>query len=370
MERLEKSAVTAAACAPFVRAPLEFRTKAGHTPAMLLRLPNWLGDAVMTLPAVKVLSQFMASKGGRLVVIATPQAAELVKCLPQGMVHETVLISGAHRRWTAQEIAAVREVDADCAVLFTNSLRDVLQLRQAGVRCIAGARARLRQIFMSRSFHFPRRIRHRLNPPHHMQRYLAMAYALGAPEWDGKYPVLVPQFPVEQINSKIAALTEHPALLLMAAGAAYGAGKRWPGGHYAAVAAHHVAKGGIVAVLGSAGENVIGREIVEGLPENKAFNLCGMTSFAELIYLMKSARAMVANDSGLMHLGAAIGVPGVAVFGPTDHVATGPVPSAGNWIVLTDPAPCSPCFRRTCSSWLCCIARVSPEAVIAELEKF
>lgn len=370
MERLEKSADTAAACPPFACVPLVFPEHEGAGPVMLLRLPNWLGDAVMTLPALKVLSAMMTSRGGRLVVIATPQSAELVKCLPQGMVHDTILISGAHRKWTAAETAAVREAGADCAVLFTNSLRDVLQLRHAGVRHISGARARMRQIFMSRSFVFPKRIRHRLNPPHHMHRYLAMAYALGAPEWDGTYPALTPQFPLEQTDRKIASLTEHPSLLLLAAGAAYGAGKRWPSSHYAAVAAHYISKGGIVAVLGSTSETVIGKEIVNGLPENKAFNLCGKTSFADLLYLMQSARAMVANDSGLMHLGAAVGVPGVAVFGPTDHAATGPVPSSGNWIVLTDPAPCSPCFHRTCSSGLCCIARVSPDAVIAELEKF
>lgn len=371
MIRLQKNQSTTAPCRQFPAKPLTFKKRNGHVPTLVLRLPNWLGDAVMTLPAVSVLSRMMQELGGRLAVVATPQSASLARCLDPGVVQQVVAISGAHRKWTREEMAAIRALGGDYVLLFTNSLRDVLQFRKAGIRRLAGARARMRGIFMERSFSFPRRRRHKLNPPHHANRYLAMAYALGAPEWDGKFPVLTPVKPFELINREIAALTEHPSLLLLAAGAAYGAGKRWPSLSYREVAAAHVAGGGIVAVLGSPAEAVIGREIVEGLPETKVFNLCGKTDFSELIYLMKSARCMVANDSGLMHLGAALGVPGVAVFGPTDHEATGPVPAEScEWVVLTDPAPCTPCFRRTCKSGLACIARVKPQDVIAELKRF
>ena len=255
-------------------------------------------------------------------------------------------------------------------MLFTNSLRDVLQFRRAGVKHLAGAAARMRGIFLERSFHFPRRVRHRLNPPHFMHRYLAMARAIGAPEWDGVYPELKPVLPIEQVAPEIAALTEHPKLLLLAAGAAYGAAKRWPSDSYAQTAAWHIASGGIAAVLGSESEKAIGEEIIRDLPPRKAFNLCGKTGFQELLHLLKGARCMVANDSGLMHLGAMAGLPGVAIFGPTDYAATGPAPSGCKWVVLADPLPCSPCFHRTCRNGGRCIARVTPEQVIAELKNF
>lgn len=370
MIRLEQSAAACAAGEAFpVRIPDALLNRPDG-PTIAVRLPNWLGDAVMTVPALKVLSLLAASLGGRLAAVATPSSYELARALCPEIFRSGVLIENAHRTWTEEEQNKVKALKADFVMLFTNSLRDVLQFRKAGVRHLAGAGARMRGIFLDRSFHFPRRVRHRLNPPHLMNRYLAMARAIGAPAWDGEYPEIKPSLPIEQAAPEIAALTEHPKLLLMAAGAAYGAGKRWPSASYARVAERYIASGGIAAVLGGESEKAIGEEIVRDLPSRKAFNLCGKTGFQELLHLMKSARCMVANDSGLMHLGAMVGVPGVAVFGPTDYAATGPAPARGGWVVLADPLPCSPCFHRTCASGGHCIARVTPEQVIAELEKF
>ncbi len=370
MIRLEQSAATHAAGEAFsVKLPDVLRNRAGG-PTIAVRLPNWLGDAVMTVPALKVLSLLADSLGGCLAAVATPSSYELAKALCPEIFQCGVLIRDAHRTWTEAEQREVKALKADFVMLFTNSLRDVLQFRKAGVRHLAGAAARMRGIFLDRSFHFPRRVRHRLNPPHLMNRYLAMARAIGAPEWDGVYPELKPRLPIEQVAPEIAALTEHPKLLLMAAGAAYGAAKRWPSASYAQVAERYIASGGIAAVLGCESEKAIGGEIIRDLPPRKAFNLCGKTGFQELLHLLKSARCMVANDSGLMHLGAMAGLPGVAIFGPTDYAATGPAPARCKWVVLADPLPCSPCFHRTCRNGGRCIARVTPEQVIAELEHF
>ena len=133
------------------------------------------------------------------------------------------------------------------------------------------------------------------------------------------------------------------------------------------MARHWVEAGGIVAVLGSGAERKIGDEVVEGLDPRKAYNLSGGTSLIELMHLLRSSAMTVANDSGIMHLAAALGRPGVAVFGPTDFTATGPI--SPNWRLLYEKIECSPCFRRECrEGHQRCIRAITPGMVIAEID--
>ncbi len=364
MKRIDQRIDSLAREAPFpVREP-EWRRVAG---GVVVRMPNWLGDAVMALPALGQFKKLLDSHNIPLYLLTGGASTALVSALPPGFCAKHIALSEIHRPWTDKETAKVRALEANCGILLTNSLRDVLNLRRAGVKILYGARARMRGVLLARSFAFPRRRKHRLNSPHHTLKYLEMAYALGAPEWDGVYPELHPVVPIEQIEPEFAALCDHPNVLLMAAGAAYGAGKRWPSEAFREVAAWQVERGGLALVLGSAGEAAIGEEIVAGLPERKVLNLCGRTGFPDLLFLMRSARAMVANDSGLMHLAAAVGLPGVAIFGPTDYLATGP--ASDRWTVVSDPERCSPCFGRECKSGRRCIAKVAPDRIIEILKE-
>ena len=106
----------------------------------------------------------------------------------------------------------------------------------------------------------------------------------------------------------------------------------------------------------------------KNLPENKAFNLSGETTFSDLYNMLRNARCCVANDSGIMHLAAALGVPGVAVFGPTDYRATGPV--SDKWLIVYDKEPCAPCFKRVCPSGSRrCMEKLTAGEVIEALKK-
>ena len=171
-----------------------------------------------------------------------------------------------------------------------------------------------------------------------------------------------------QLTLKMQSFCQHPKLLLMAPGAAYGAAKRWDSKKFNQVAAEYIKNGGIVAVLGSKSERIIGNEVVAGLSENKAFNLSGETTFSDLYNLLRNARACVANDSGIMHLAAALGVPGVAVFGPTDYRATGPV--SDKWLIVYDKEPCAPCFKRVCPTGSRhCMEKLTADEVITALHQ-
>ncbi len=308
-----------------------------------VRMPNWLGDAVMALPALRQIKRMLPCRCA-LAVVTPRHLRPLYHALP--WVDVVLPLRDAHRLWTREEIRMVRRFSPGFGVLFNNSFRDALMMRLAGVGSLYGAAARCRSPLLRRSFRFPGRRVCGLNRMHQTNRYLSVAAAIGAPEWDGELPEIRLPRPFLQFPPRIRALSEHPKLLIMAAGAAYGAAKRWSSTNFGAVASRWIASGGVVAAVGSASEAAIGTEIASGLPETRFFNLAGETDMPDLMCLIRSARAVVANDSGVMHLAAAMGRPGVAVFGSTDYSATGPVGTG--WKILYSGRSCSPCFRRVC----------------------
>lgn len=333
---------------------------------MAVRMPNHLGDAVMALPALGQLRRILPEHCALFVIAPVGQKA-LYSSLP--IVDGTILLERIHSGWSREEIRNLRQYRLGVGVLFNNSLRDAMTMKLAGVGRLYGAAARCRSIFLTRSFHFPPRPVRRLAGIHQSNKCLAMARAMGAPEWDGSLPEFELAPPVDELFGNITSLCEHPKLLTLASGAAYGAAKRWPSECFREVARHWIEKeDGIAVVLGSASEKGIGDEVVEGLRPTKAFNLCGKTWLAELMHLLKNSRLTVANDSGIMHLSAALGCPGIAVFGPTDYTATGPISPA--WRLMYRKIDCAPCFKRECPHRNPrCIRQITPEMVIAEMRK-
>lgn len=331
---------------------------------MAVRMPNHLGDAVMALPALGQLRKIIPAHCALCCIAPAGQRA-LYHALP--IVDEIVSLERVHSVWRSEEFGLLRNLRFGVGVLFNHSFRDALLMRLAGVSHLYGAKSRCRSFLLRRAFPFPPRPKRALANVHHANRYLAIASALGAPAWDGSLPEfrLLPR--VDELSEKIAALCEHPMLLTVAAGAAYGAAKRWPSENFSAVAKRWVESGGVVAALGSASEQRIGEEVISGLDPRKAYNLSGGTFLIELMHLLKASVMTVANDSGIMHLASALGRPGVAVFGPTDFTATGPI--GANWRLLYEKTDCSPCFRRECRD--CgqrCIRAITPAMVLAEME--
>ncbi|MBE6367063.1 MAG: lipopolysaccharide heptosyltransferase II [Lentisphaerae bacterium] len=332
---------------------------------IIVRSPNWLGDAVMTLPALKALRNLLPQQAP-LTVIAPPQVTDLYRLYP-GVDH-IITIDRAHAKWSARSVARLQRLGSCVGVLFSNSLRDAWQMRWAGIKYLYGRSARCRGFLMKRTFKFPQWQPGMLNESHHTNEYLSIVQAMGAVRPEPLMPQLNSPLSMGQLSLKMQSFCQHPKLLLMAPGAAYGAAKRWASSNFNAVAAEYIRQGGIVAVLGSNSERRIGDEVISQLPLNRAFNLSGETTFSDLYNLIKSAQGCVANDSGIMHLAAALGLPGVAVFGPTDYRATGPV--AENWLVVFDKEPCAPCFKRVCPSGSCnCMKKLQPQEVLQAMQQ-
>lgn len=331
----------------------------------LVRSPNWLGDAVMTFPALRQLRKLLPAHCG-LMVVCPKGLAPLFRALD--CVDKVIPLADAHAFMSAEERLETAEANAGAAFFFNNSFRDALSLKRCGIPRMYGAAARFRSLLLTRSYPFEKRLDHVLNHPHQALKYLGMVQASGAPVWDGEMPVLTPD-PLSPPCEFIRGIAEQEKrLLLLAPGAAYGDAKRFDPEKFRTVAKWWIDRGGIAAALGGPNEVGPASEALQGLPEKQAMNLAGRTNIDELILLLKRADLCVANDSGVMHLAAAAGAPGVAVFGSTDPVATGPL--SGKWIVLYQQQKCSPCFRRICPEGTrACFGALTAEDVISAAER-
>ena len=327
-----------------------------------VRMPNHLGDAVMALPALMQLKKILPPHCG-IFVITPAGNRELYDALE--FVSGVLLLSGAHRSWSWQEIRELRKLRCGCAIAFNNSPRDVIAMRLAGVPSIYGNAARGRSLLLTKAFRFPKRIPGDATQSHQTMRYLAMTAALGAPAWQGELPQFTPP-PLDELNFECSFLLRCPNLLLLAPGAAYGAAKRWSRENFNAVAKYWIGRGGTVAALGSPGEKEIADGALTDCPPDKAFNLCGKTGLFTLMHLFKAACCTVANDSGLMHLGAVLDTCGIVPFGPTDFTDTGPI--TGKWRLISDCVECAPCLKHSCPrSEKICMQNLTADRVIAEL---
>lgn len=333
----------------------------------VVRMPNHLGDAVMALPALEAFSKLLPEHCG-LFVVAPEMFRQFYAALP--FVGVFVGLHKAHANWSLREIREVKKLRAGIGVFFNNSPRDVIAMRLAGVRKLYGAAGRGRSLLLTKAFKLKRQqIPGKRAQEHLCSRYLAIVMALGAPRWDG---VTLPEFKFSRWGDEgkehIWAWCEHPKMLLLGPGAAYGDAKCYGSSDYNAIAHWWIGNGGVVVVAGGRSEVETGNEVCRGLPVEKCVNMCGKTDLQELMMLIRFARFMVCNDSGIMHLGAALDRPGIAVFGSTDPTATGPISAA--WACISERISCSPCFKHVCPyGHKTCMKGVKAEAVIEELKK-
>ena len=334
---------------------------------LVVRMPNHLGDAVMALPALCSLSRLVPENCG-LFVVAPDMFRQFYAELPA--VSFFVGLRKAHANWSFSEIREVKRLRAGVAVLFNNSPRDASAMRLARVPQVYGAAARGRSFLLTKAFKLKRQQIPGVRAQEHLcSRYLAIAMALGGAPWDG---VSLPEFRFarrgDESKQKIWSWCEHPEMLLLGPGAAYGDAKCYGSDRYNALARWWIDRGGVVVVAGGKNEVETGNEVCAGLSPEKCVNMCGATDLQELMMLIRFSRFMVCNDSGIMHLGAALGKSGIAVFGSTDPTATGPISPA--WRCISERTECAPCFEHVCPfGHKKCMESVCAEAVIEEMKK-
>jgi len=324
---------------------------------LLVRSTNWLGDLLMTLPAVHQLRQLIPPGCGLFVLAPAPLAA-----LWQACPWVDVVVPMAEKRITQEEISQVRRLCPGVAVVLPNSFGSAWDVWRCHTAIRIGRAGRMRSYFLTRTLpEWPRQIGR--SQFHQLSYYLELVSVLGEIAFTAQCPPL-------QVSAQAAeknGIHRQEGWLALAPGAAFGPAKQWPAQYFACVAQKWLARGGKVVLLGARKEMAAATEIAQRCPT--VLNLTGQTSLAELMSVLANVQALVANDSGAMHLAAALGTAGVAVFGSTDPVSTGPL--GATWRILAAATPCSPCFQRVCArqgaEQYACLKEISPEAVFAEL---
>jgi heptosyltransferase-2 len=332
---------------------------------VLVFSPNWLGDAVMALPAVADIRRHETTR--RLIVAARPGVAGLWSIVAG--VEEVVVIPRARgaARWRTlgENAAAMRRAGADAAVLLPNSLQTALMARRAAIPQRWGYRRSLRRWLLTRSVPAPRGLVHQADYYRHLVAALGYASGPRVPSLD------VPPAVAADARGILTAAGATPGakLLGLAPGAAYGGAKRWPPERFAAAAAELARAHGLLPVLvGSAADRDAACAIEAELDKMSgsgrraaAVNLAGRTDVPQLAGVLAQCAVFVSNDSGAMHLAAAVGTPVVALFGPTDERVTAPVAPRAR--VLTAGAWCRPCLLRECPLDHRCMNRIEAGAV-------
>lgn len=214
-------------------------------------------------------------------------------------------------------------------------------------------------------------ILHRLNEralPLMAERYAQLAEKPGEPVFR---PLARPRLSVDLANLLITVsrlgLERRKPVAVFCPGAEYGPAKRWPAKHFAALARRLAARGYAVWMLGSEGDRTIGEHVARE-SDGAVINLCGKTDLASAIDLMSVARLVVSNDSGLMHVAAALARPLVALYGSSSPEHTPPLADSAH-IVRIEGLACSPCYKRECPlGHFRCMNELTPERILAEIE--
>jgi heptosyltransferase-2 len=354
------------------------------TENILVRSVNWLGDAVMTTPALMRLRQ--ARPGARITLLSPEKLAGLWERQP--FVDELLTFSGSENIW--QVGRRLREKKFTVGLAFPNSIRSALELRLAGIPRRVGVACAGRSLFLTdavprsagevvmRKFSVAE-IRWRIkagvapaNYPvtaHHVHHYLRLAAALGAsPE------IMPPRIDVSEDAMDAArgkfglARAKGRPWFGLNPGAEYGSAKRWPAERFVAAARDLRDKTQCRwVILGGAGDRALAETITSDLARaigEPPLNLAGATSLRELAAVLKICDLVLTNDSGPMHLASAVGAPVTAIFGSTAPELTGPVFSERAQVVRRR-TPCAPCFRRECPIDLRCLRGIETEQAVA-----
>jgi len=308
---------------------------------ILIRSSNWLGDAVMSVPAVRAI------KNGRPdvhVTIAAPdKIAPMWKLIPE--VDAIIPLSESSIFQVVRQLRQQKPFDV--AVLFPNSLRVALESWLSGILRRVGYRGHCRSWLVNQIVREPRKP----GPPeHHSLRFLRIARECGAETSNIEVPK------PNQISN-----LEDQTLIGLCPGAEYGPAKRWLPERFAEAAAKITAQSSAQWILlGTKNDAAIGEQIAASIGDD-CVNRIGQTTLDQLIDELRQCRLLLTNDTGTMHLAALLGVPVVAVFGSTEPRLTGPL--GNGHIILRHHVECSPCFLRECPIDFRCMKAVSADEV-------
>jgi heptosyltransferase II len=328
---------------------------------ILVVAPSWIGDAILAQP---LFMRLAGKHSGLLLDVLAPawttplyaRMRQVRRVLDYPLAHGEFNLGA---RWRLGQ--ALKAEAYDEAIVLPNSWKSALAPFFAGIPLRTGFLGEARWGLINRLHRLDRRVL-----PQLAMRYAKLAEA---PDEPPMMPLPCPHLSStaeQQQTARLAlALPADVSPIVFCPGAEYGPAKRWPASHFAALAESLAAPGTPVWLIGSPNDQALGAEI-ERASGGAALNLCGRTTLEQAIDLIATASLVVANDSGLMHVAAALARRLVALYGSSSPVFTPPLSQRAK--IVSIGAPCSPCFARVCPlGHFDCLTRLTPERVLQSL---
>lgn len=312
---------------------------------ILVRSPNWLGDAVMAIPALQAWRE--QGDPERVFAVAAPENLQSFWQHIPGF--DTVLVADPNPAIAA---ANITPWNADAALILPNSPRTALEAFLAKIPCRIGFTGKWRKSLLTHTFDRPPQT----GLPHHQSLDpldLLKSFDLISESTKLPAPDIPSPEPSDRVDSDY---------LLLCPGAEYGAAKRWPADRYANIA-NTLSKAHNLHVVLSGGDN--DRDVCRNIAGQLTVpntNTTARTSLGEFLSLCAHTQLIVCNDSGAMHAASLFNTPGVALFGSTEPRWTGPI--SDSIAVLQEDVPCSPCFLRECPIDFRCMNQLSEDRVL------
>jgi len=342
---------------------------------LLVRGVNWIGDAVMTIPALRSLRKGLP--GTKISLLVKPWVAPLFENNPD--IDEIILYEDGFKSLTGKfKLSSLLKAKKFCSsILLQNAFDAALIAFLSGIPQRIGYSRDGRGFLLTDSIPFDNDAR----KLHHIQYYLNILEKAGInAEYSLPYIFLSMQ---ERLQARDILKNLKRPVIGINPGATYGSTKRWPPERFAEVSKRIISElGGSVVILGSKSEVEIADEIVSN-PQLSAFSpqanpaeagssqllvMAGKTSLRELSALISECDALLTNDSGPMHIGYALRTPLVAIFGSTDPALTGPQGKEN--IVIKKNIDCSPCFKKSCDKKeMLCMNAIMPDEVFEAIKK-
>jgi lipopolysaccharide heptosyltransferase II len=313
---------------------------------ILVRATNWVGDAVMSLPALQAIRERFST--ARIAILAKPWVADVYS---GESVADEIILYNLPSSWRMGH--ELRHRRFDCAILLQNAFEAAWIAWLARVPTRIGYKRDGRQVLLTRAVDVPKPGE---IPRHQRFYYLELLRRAG----------LIDALPIsDAIRLHSDAASNGKRIIGVSPGAAYGAAKRWLPERFAEAAGElATARDASIALFGSQTERALCEDVAQRLSGHQVTNYAGQTTLSQFIDLAAGCELFLTNDSGPMHIASALGVPTVAIFGATDDTTTGP--TGLNARVVRQPVDCSPCLLRECPIDHRCMTGVSAERVVNE----
>ncbi|MGC1417081.1 MAG: lipopolysaccharide heptosyltransferase II [Candidatus Acidiferrum sp.] len=321
---------------------------------ILIRATNWVGDAIMALPALRALRSRISE--AQITILARPYVAAIYK--NQRICDDLMFVD--------DKVDVLNELRArkfDAALLLQNAFQAAWLVWRAGIPERIGYARDGRRFLLTKALPVPK---FGEIPAHEQFYYLELLRRAG---WIDTLPnetfirLDVPEEAHQRAAEFLysAGAQANNLWVAIGAGASYGSAKCWPPDRFAELANRLQAQRGVDVILfGTSTEAAVSSAIAAGM-RRPPIDLTGKTSIADLPALLSQCHLFIGNDSGAMHVAAAVGLPVVAVFGPTDPFGTAPV--TPRCTIVQEKPYCSPCFLRRCPTDHRCMTRITPGAV-------